>query len=443
MGAAIVGGAAASRSLAEGGQPTGAAEKLTNWAGNYEYSVDRIHEARTAGEVQEFVRGVERLRALGTRHCFNGIADSRHNLLSVRSMAVPVELDEEARTVTVEAGASYGQLCPWLDERGFALHNLASLPHISVAGACATATHGSGVGNGNLATAVSGLELVTASGELRRISRAGDPDLFPGAVVHLGALGVLTRVTLDVEPAYRLRQHVYLDLPAAELRDHFDEIMSAGYSVSLFTGWRGGTVDEVWLKSRHDDPRSKAEAEPGFFGARPATRDVHPIVALTAEHCTEQLGVEGPWYERLPHFRMGFTPSSGEELQSEYFVPLANAVEAILAIERLGERVAPHLFISELRTIAADELWMSTAQGRDSLAIHFTWKPDWPAVRELLPLIERELSPFGVRPHWGKLFTLSREELRSRYERLGEFQELVRDLDPGGKFQNRFLATHL
>jgi xylitol oxidase len=299
------------------------------------------------------------------------------------------------------------------------------------------------VGNGNLATAVSGLELVTASGELRRISRAGDPDLFPGAVVHLGALGVLTRVTLDVEPAYRMRQHVYLDLPAAELRDHFDEIMSAGYSVSLFTGWRGGTVDEVWVKSRLDDPRSKAEAEPGFFGARPATRDVHPIVALSAEHCTEQLGVEGPWYERLPHFRMGFTPSSGEELQSEYFVPLANAVEAILAIERLGERVAPHLFISELRTIAADELWMSTAQGRDSLAIHFTWKPDWPAVRELLPLIERELSPFGVRPHWGKLFTLSREELRSRYERLGEFQELVRDLDPGGKFQNRFLATHL
>jgi xylitol oxidase len=250
-------------------------------------------------------------------------------------------------------------------------------------------------------------------------------------------------VTLDVEPAYRMRQHVYLDLPAAELRDHFDEIMSAGYSVSLFTSWRGETVDEVWVKSRLDDPRSKAEAEPVFFGARPAMRNVHPIVALSAEHCTEQLGVEGPWYERLPHFRMGFTPSSGEELQSEYFVPLANAVEAILAIERLGERVAPHLFISELRTIAADELWMSTAQGRDSLAIHFTWKPDWPAVRELLPLIERELSSFGVRPHWGKLFTLSREELRSRYERLGEFQELVRELDPEGKFQNRFLATHL
>jgi len=379
------------------------------------------------------------MKALGTRHCFNDIADSDRYLLSLRSMADVVELDPEARTVTVEAGASYGQLCPYLHEQGFALHNLASLPHISVVGACATATHGSGVGNRNLASAASGLELVTADGELIQLSREKDGDRFRGAVVHLGALGVITKVTLDLEPTYLMRQRVYLDLPVSALRDHFDVILSAGYSVSLFTDWRTDQVNEVWVKSRADEPEHNA-AE-GFFGARPAEANVHPIVALSSEHCTDQMGVVGPWYERLPHFRMGFTPSSGDELQSEYFVPRRNALEAFEAVARLRDVVSPHLFISELRTIAADDLWMSTAHGRDSLAIHFTWKPDWPSVQKALPVIERELSPFGVRPHWGKLFTIEPAVLQSRYERLDDFKKLARELDPAGKLQNRFLVS--
>lgn len=405
MTAAVVGGAAAARQTREAAgaeQAAGASPgtRLTNWAGNYQYGVDRLYEVRSVDEVREAVRSKERLKALGTRHCFNGIADSRHNLLSLRPMAEVMELDPEAGTVTVEAGISYGQLCPYLEEKGFALHNLASLPHISVAGACATATHGSGVGNRNLASPVSGLELVTAAGDVRQLSRENDGDLFQGIVVHLGALGVLTRVTLDVEPTYRASQHVYLDLPMAALGDHFEEIVSAGYSVSLFTDWQERRVGEVWIK-RRVEPGATPKAPADFFGARLADRNVHPIPELSAEPCTEQMGVVGPWYDRLPHFRMGFTPSSGEELQSEYFVPRSDAVEAIQAIERLGEQVGPHLLISELRTVAADDLWMSTAQGRDSLAIHFTWKPDWPAVRALLPVIERELAPFGVRPHWG------------------------------------------
>lgn len=440
LGAAAVGAAATSRPSRAAGQETPGTGRITNWAGNYTYGVDRVHEAASVDEVRELVASRSRLKALGTRHCFNGIADSSHLLVSLREMAGVVALDLKKRTVTVEAGASYGQICPHLHERGFALHNLASLPHISVAGACATATHGSGVSNANLASAATDLELVTASGEVRWLSRDEDGDEFQGAVVHLGALGVLTKVTLEVEPTYLMRQHVYLDLPAAELRDHFDEIVSAGYSVSLFTDWEGDGVEEVWIKSRVD-AGADTEAEPDFFGARLADRDVHPIAALSAEHCTEQMGVVGPWYDRLPHFRMGFTPSSGDELQSEFFVPRSEAVEAMAAIGRLGEEIHPHLLISELRTVAADQLWMSTAYGRDSLAIHFTWKPDWPAVRKVLPLIERELGPFGVRPHWGKLFTLSPEVLRSRYERLDDFRALARRLDPGGKFRNPFLDS--
>jgi len=353
-----------------------------------------------------------------------------------------VALDRDAKTVTVQAGMSYGQLCPWLHEQGFALHNLASLPHISVAGACATATHGSGVKNGNLATAVSALEIVAADGSILRVSREKDPATFAGCVVHLGALGALTQVTLNVQPTFDVRQDVYLDLPMTAVRDHFEHIMSAGYSVSLFTDWQKGRVNEVWVK-RRIEPGKTLTAEREFYGAPAATKDVHPIVELSAENCTAQMGVPGPWYDRLPHFKMGFTPSSGKELQSEYFVARTHAVEAIQAVERLRDHVSPHLMITELRTIDGDELWMSTCYKRPSLAIHFTWKQDWAAVSKVLPMIERELAPFDVRPHWGKLFTIAPKALQSRYEKLEAFKQLVAEHDPKGKFRNAFLATNL
>jgi xylitol oxidase len=440
--AAIVGASAVSRIPARATVRAQSKDALANWAGNYRYSVDRLHRARSVQQVQEFVKSHSQLKVLGTRHCFNGIADSTHNLLSVREMDQVVALDAMAKTVTVEAGMSYGQLCPYLHEKGFALHNLASLPHISIAGACATATHGSGVRNGNLATAASALEFVTADGEVLRLSRQKDGGTFQGSVVNLGALGVVTKVTLDVEPTFEMRQDVYLNLPMAQVREHFDDIVAAGYSVSLFTDWQQGRVNEVWLK-RRIEKGTPISADPEFYGARLATKNVHPIVELSAENCTEQMGVPGPWYERLPHFRMGFTPSSGKELQSEFFVPRRNAVEAILAVERLRDQVSPHLMISELRTIDADTLWMSTCYGRPSLAIHFTWKQDWESVRKVLPMIERELAPFGVRPHWGKLFSITPAQLQARYEKWSEFKQLVAQYDPTGKFRNEFLATNL
>jgi xylitol oxidase len=419
-----------------------AKQKLTNWAGNFSYSTNRLHEAASVDQIQSFVRSRNKVKVLGTRHCFNSIADSRYNLLSLKPMHDVVALDPLARTVTVDAGITYGQLCPYLDSKGFALHNLASLPHISIAGACSTATHGSGEKNGNLATAVSGFEIVTAAGDVVKITRTADGELFRGAVVGLGALGAITRITLDIEPTYAVRQYVYEDLPFAQMKDHFDEIQSSGYSVSLFTDWQKERINEVWIKSRVGDGQAFA-ACPEFFGARAAVRNLHPIAELSAENCTEQMGVPGPWYERLPHFRMGFTPSAGKELQSEYFVSRRNAVDAILAVERLRDQVTPHLLISEIRTIAADELWMSTCYRQPSVTIHFTWKPDWPAVKRLLPVIEKELSPFQPRPHWGKLFTLSPIEFRSRYEKLGEFVELATKYDPKGKFRNDFLNTYI
>ncbi len=417
-------------------------ERARNWAGNVEYSTDRVQTFTSLEQLQDCVKKENKLKVLGTRHCFNNIADSKDLLLSLKPMDNVIAIDPTKRTVTVAAGITYGQLCPYLDGKGFALHNLASLPHISVAGAISTATHGSGQKNGNLATAASGLEIVTADGKVVNLSRERDAETFNGAVVGLGALGVITKVTLDIQPSFKMRQYVYEELHLSELKDHFDAIESSAYSVSLFTDWQKQRINEVWIKSRIEEGQA-FHATPEFFGAKLATRNLHPIAALSPENCTEQMGVPGTWYERLPHFRMGFTPSAGKELQSEYFVPRQHAVEAILAVERLRDQVSPALLISEIRTIAADNLWMSPCYEQDCVTIHFTWKPDWPAVSQLLPAIEKELAPFNARPHWGKLFTISPAELKRIYRKMPDFIELSKQYDPHGKFRNEYLNTNI
>src|SRR5579884_2723261 len=415
----------------------------TNWAGNYHFHAERLLMPKSVEEVQQIVKDSSRVKALGAAHSFNGIADTAGDQISLRNLK-SIELDRQARRVSVGAGITYGELAPFLYEHGFALHNLASLPHISVAGACATATHGSGNQNGNLSTAVCAMDIVTASGKIRTFSRENDGEKFQGAVVHLGGLGIVTRVTLDLLPAFDMRQVVYENLSFDQLEQHLDEIFGSGYSVSLFTDWQNHRATQVWIKSRVPrGARKLRPIKPEFFGAKLAIKNLHPIAGHSAENCTEQMGVPGPWYERLPHFRMGFTPSSGKEPQSEYFVPRKHAVEAILAVERLRDVVSPHLMISELRTIDADSLWMSTCYQQASLAIHFTWMQEWESVRKVLPRIEKELAPFHARPHWGKLFTMAPAELQKRYDRLADFKQLVKEYDPQGKFRNIFLDTNL
>lgn len=412
---------------------------IRNWAGNLTYSTNNILEPKSTEEVRDIIARSTKLRALGTRHCFNTIADSDSNLLSTRYLNEIGTIDTTNATISVGGGIRYGDLCKSLHAKGFALHNLASLPHISVAGACATATHGSGVTNGNLSTAIDEVEIVTGTGEIKVFSKSTSPEEFAGAVVNLGALGVVIKVKLRLMPAFDVRQWVYLDLPMTQLVAHFDEIMASGYSVSLFTDWQTQNVNQVWVKKVAKDIE-KPEAPSELFGARLADRDVHPIISVSAENCTPQMGVAGPWYERLPHFKMDFTPSSGEELQAEYFVPREKAVEAIQAVlANHKEELRSLLFITEIRTIAADDYWLSTAYGRESVAIHFTLKPDTPGVMKFLPRLEATLKPFDARPHWGKLFTIQPAELRSRYQKFNAFQGLVAKCDPEGKFRNDFM----
>ncbi|MGW7541703.1 FAD-binding protein [Streptomyces sp. NPDC054770] len=414
---------------------TDPAQTVTNWARNITYTAKEFHRPHSLDALRSLVAGSARVRVLGSGHSFNRIADPGPEgvLVSIAGLPPAVEVDTGARTVRVAGGVRYAELARAVHARGLALPNMASLPHISVAGSVATGTHGSGVANGSLAAPVREVELVLADGSTARIAR-GDAG-FDGAVTSLGALGAVTALTLELEAAYDMAQTVYTELPLDGL--DFAAVSGAAYSVSLFTDWREPGFRQVWVKRRTDRPAVD------FGWAAPATEAMHPVPGMPAGNCTQQFGVPGPWHERLPHFRAEFTPSSGDELQSEYLLPRHAAVDALHAVDGIRRTLAPVLQTCEVRTVAADPQWLSPAHGRDSVALHFTWVDDLAAVLPVVRRLEAALEPFDPRPHWGKVYAVPGEVLRGRYPRLGDFRALARDLDPDGKFTNPFAADVL
>ena len=406
--------------------------ELTNWAGNIKFASE-LRRPGSVAELQELVGESEKVRVLGTGHSFNTIADSTGTLVTVADLPQVIEVGDGG--VTVSAGLRYGEITAALEQQGLALHNLGSLPHISVAGACSTGTHGSGDTNGPLADAVNSITFVDAGGELVTLTR-DDAD-FAGSVVSLGALGVTVSLTLDVQPSYEVSQVVYDGLPVDRLGSDFAEVMSSAYSVSAFTDWVDPDV-MVWRKQRGHEP-----IEPTWLGATVADGPRHPIKVMPADYATQQGGMPGPWNERLPHFRLEFTPSNGDELQSEYFVPRERAAEAFDVLRALGNQFTPVIQVSEVRTIAADDLWLSPSQGRDTVALHFTWIQDEAAVRPVVANLEAALAPLDVRPHWGKVFAADAATLRERYPKVPDFIALAAKYDPLGKFRNPYLDTYL
>ena len=407
-----------------------------NWAGNYSYRAEVLHQPRTLEELQELIAASPRIRALGTRHSFTDIADSAA-LISLERLPAEVSVDAKAGVATVPAAVTYAELAEALNRAGVALANLASLPHISVAGAVATATHGSGDAKGNLATAVTSLELVGGDGARRRVEH-GEPD-FPGVVVGLGALGVVTELTVAVEPYYEASQRVYEGLRWETVFAQFDEITAAGESVSVFHS-AGDETEQLWVMRRAGDTDDALDE---LFGARTCVAPRNPVPGAEPANCTEQLGVPGPWSERLPHFRSGFTPSSGEEIQSELLVAREHAPAAIEAMLGLAGQIQPLLLIGELRTIAADKLWLSPEYGQDSVGLHFTWRREPEAVRRVVAALEDALARLGARPHWGKMFTARAEKIAPLYPRFPDFLALRERLDPERVFVNDWLCDHV
>jgi xylitol oxidase len=406
-----------------------------NWSRNIRYSAERIVSPATVDELRAVVAASDRVKALGSRHSFTRIADTTGTLVSTAELDVPIRVDAARRRVRVGGGVRYGELAQELERQGWALANLASLPHISVAGAVSTGTHGSGVGNRSLAAAVTGVELVTSTGELLSFGEE-DPAL-KGVVVGLGALGVVTAVELEIEPTFQVAQTVYERVPLEAVRNAFDVIAGSAYSVSLFTTLRDPLyVDQVWRKQRTDAPDLPI---PAALRDREAVGARHPLPGVSAASCTVQGGKAGVWLDRLPHFKLEFTPSNGEELQSEFLLPIGDAVAAFDAVRDLADRLEPVLQVCEIRTIAGDDLWLSPSAGRDSVAFHFTWRADDEGVAAVLPDLESALAPFGARPHWGKVFTP--RDPAELYPRWADFVALQRRLDPRGAFVNEYLRA--
>ncbi|BDH06934.1 FAD-binding protein [Streptomyces seoulensis] len=414
---------------------TKSARAVTNWARNITYTADEFHRPTSPDALRALVAGAARVRVLGSGHSFNRIADPGAGglLLSVAGLPAVIDVDTTARTVRVGGGVRYAELARTVHAHGLALANMASLPHISVAGSVATGTHGSGVGNGPLASAVREVELITADGGTLRIAR-GDAR-FDGAVTSLGALGVVTALTLDLEPSYEVEQHVFAELPLDGL--DYEKVAASAYSVSLFTDWRAPGFRQVWLKRRTD------QAPVDFPWAQPASGPMHPVPGMPAVNCTEQGGVPGPWHERLPHFRAEFTPSSGSELQSEYLLPRSDASAALHALDAIRATLAGVVLTCEVRTVAADAQWLSPAHGRDSVALHFTWIEDTAAVLPAVRAVEAALGVLDARPHWGKVFEMPSAVVRERFPRLADFRALAAELDPAGKFANEFVREVL
>jgi xylitol oxidase len=403
---------------------------MQNWSKNVDFNDRAYLQPESIVELQELVRTHPKIRARGTAHCFNEIANTSSYAINLAKMPKTIEVDETKKTARVAAGLTYGELAPILHEQGWALNNLASLPHISIAGSVSTGTHGSGIKNHNLANQVLSLDLVTAEGELRHIDRTNPA--FSALVVGLGLGGIVYQYELKIEPTYQVRQVIYPEIPLDILQRNFDQIMGTAYSVSYFTDWSSAQVGNLWCKFRDDEVIPDSVG-----GSAKADKKFHPIPSVDPVACTDQLGIPGEWHQRIPHFKLEFTPSVGEEIQSEFFVERKDAAAAIEAVSQLGSEITPLLWITELRTFAADQLWLSGAYERDVLAIHFTWKK-LDAIYPVIEKVEAALRPFNYRPHWGKVFTADATYLKSVYPKMSEFKALTEALDPTSKFENSF-----
>jgi xylitol oxidase len=400
-----------------------------NWSGTVTYTAERVVRPSSIDEAAQVVADADRVHGLGTRHSFNDVADTAGTLLDLTGIPADLVVDAERRTVTLGAGTRYGDVAADIDRAGFALHNTGSLPHISVGGAVATGTHGSGTALGSLATAVRAFEVLGPDGSARTIDRT-DP-AFAGAVLHLGLLGIVTRVTLDVEPSYRMRQDVYGAIPWDTFTANVAEVHATAYSVCAYTVF-GDAITEVLVKSRVPEGAEDVPVPETLAGA-------HRLPGTPGDdHRTARDGSVGPWWDRLPHFPIGSVPSHGSEVQSEHFVPLRHAAAALDALRGLADRIQPHLHVCELRTMAADDLWLSPTQGEDVLCIAFTWKKHPTEVAALLPDLESRLAAFDGRPHWGKMSSLDHAAIAGLYPRLAEFRDLVARADPERTFASAF-----
>ena len=411
---------------------------MRNWGGNLNFSTQELVSVESISQLQDLVAKARAVKVMGSRHSFSTIGDTTGTLISLKNLKLDIEIDSAKEEALIPAGALYAQAARYLESKGWAFINLASLTEITIAGAVLSATHGSGDKNGNLSSHVVGIEIVLPSGELLKIDRENSPE-FPGFVVSLGALGVITKYRMKIVPSYNAKQYVYDGVTSKSISANFDEIFSSAYSVSFFSTWAPGGSGRVWKKFKDDGSGENMPAT--LFDGKIATENLHPVRGMDATPCTDQMGVSGKWLERIQHFKLDSTTPEGNEVQTEYFVDRKHVKEYIAGLESIGDRIAPLVFATEIRTMTSDDLWLSGAYGRETVGFHFTWR-NVPGVHELLPEIENILGKHGGRPHWSKLFEVNPAALAGRYPMYSKFEDLLAKYDPEKKFRNHFIDRY-
>jgi len=411
---------------------------MKNWAGNLTFSGKEYIEVDSISRLQSVVSKASGVKVLGTGHSFSDIADTTQTQISIKNLSNEIEIDSIKKVALVPAGMQYADVCRYLEKRGWALFNTASLGEITVAGAILTGTHGSGSYNPILSDCVEGIEMVLASGEIFNLLRE-DSKEFSGFVVSLGALGVFTKLKLKIVESFSIKQFIYENIGMQSIAENFEAIFDKAYSVSYFSNWEKNTTGQIWMKFLDDN--NLAELPSVWLGGNIANANQHPVKTNDPSPCTDQMGVSGKWLYRLPHFKLDCSPASGDEVQTEYLVNRTYVREYIAGLSNIGDEIAARVYATEIRTIKSDDLWLSGAHGRQTVGFHFTWKKS-DSLHKFLPKVEEILGEHDGRPHWGKLFSTPRENLMGRYPKYSHFEELLKKYDPDKKFRNSFINRY-
>ncbi len=411
---------------------------MKNWAGNLSFSSKEFIEIDSVKKLQTIVSNARGIKVLASGHSFSDIADTKDTLISIKNLSFEIGIDSNKREALVPAGMQYSDVSRYLEKHGWAVSNMASLGEVTIAGAILTGTHGSGSSNGILSTAVIGFEMVLESGSILTTDRENSSD-FPGFIVSLGALGVFTKYKLKIVPSFSIRQVVYENINIESIANNFDLVFDRAYSVSFFSNWAQNSTGQIWMKFLDDSKPFNISSD--WIDGNLAKVKQHPVKINDASPCTDQLATSGKWLDRLPHFKLNSSPVSGDEVQTEYLVDRRYVKQYISELAEIGDEIASKVYTTEIRTIKADDLWLSGAYERETVGFHFTWRKSDSLVN-FLPKIESILGKHDGRPHWGKLFDVPKDKLPSRYPKFSDFEVLLQKYDPNKKFRNNFINKY-
>lgn len=428
--------------------------RTSNWSGTVAWDDCEVLEPTTIGELQSIIAYSPKVRVIGSAHSFTPLVRSsgrvKPTLLSLRHIPRTWSLDEKKKTVTVDAATTYSELCHALDKTGFALPNTSSLSHFQIAGAIATATHGSsGSRNGRLtrsglADTVVGLEIVGPDGTIRNVNK-GHPQ-FSSSVVSLGMVGVVTRVTLSLVDDYDVIQRVYGKWPPtptgtlSAFLSSLPKTIAQFDSFSAFVKWN---VDDFGLLiGRKQVPRGATDSA--------STTDPRlitgPIQGFLGQGDFATTGV-GRWCDKMFLWKNNGSPFvSQPELQIAHFVPFRDVERALHATRKVVSTWGDEVLYCELRAVRGDEHLLSPysadAPKPDSFSISHSLdaRLGVEKVRQRASELESVLRPYQVRPHWGKLTAMTASDLKEAYGlKLKRFQEVQQQVDPNRKFTNDYL----